>query len=123
MRTFSWLVIIMDITLLLLLWLYIYDLYIKDHFDDFEYTTHIFNSDEAVPIIGFGVLLNTGALIFIIRDARRKKREAVRESRESLISRNLKHAVRQDEIKELEEELESIVTRLEELRKTSEGGG
>ncbi len=119
MKIFYWLIIIMDITLILLLWLYIYDFYIQDRFDGFEYADHIFSSDEAIPVIGLGVLLNTGALIYALIDARRRK------SASDAVVESLRSAQRPDaeqrEILELEEDLEDVVERLDELR--SSGGG
>ncbi len=115
MKAFYWLIIIMDITLLVLLWLYIYDLYIQDRFDLTDYPSHIFQSDQAVPILGLGVLLNTGAIIYLIFNARRRREE----DRKRIVSANpryLENVADQDEIRELEDELENIVERLEELR-------
>ena len=65
MRILFWLIVLMDITLMGLLWLYIFDLYVRAPFDGLSYTGRIYNSDAAIPIIGLGVLLNTGAALFV----------------------------------------------------------
>jgi len=117
MKIFYWLIIIMDITLMFLLWLYIYDLYIQDRLDIVDYPSHVFQSDQAIPILGLGVLLNTGAIIYLIVDSRRRRREEDLEKIVSTDHRYLENVADQDEIKDLEDELEHIVNRLEELRK------
>jgi len=114
MKIFYWLIIIMDITLIVLLWLYIYDFYIQDRFDGFEYADHIFNSDEAIPVIGLGVLLNTGALIYALIDSRRRK-----VAPPAAADRPLSSDSGREEILNLERQLEGVVARLDELRKKS----
>ena len=117
MKIFYWLIIIMDITLMFLLWLYIYDLYIQDRLDIVDYPSHVFQSDQAIPILGLGVLLNTGAIIYFVVDGRRRRREEELEKIVSTDHRYLENVADQDAIKDLEDELEHIVERLEELRK------
>jgi len=117
MKIFYWLIILMNITLMVLLWVYIYDLYIQDHLDLIDYPSHLVQSDRAIPIIGLGVLLNTGAIIYFILDSRRRRRE---EELEKIISTDhhfLESVADQDAIKDLEDELEHIMAKLEELRK------
>ena len=118
MKIFYWLIIIMDITLIILLWLYIYDFYIQDRFNGFEYADHIFSSDEAIPVIGLGVLLNTGALIFAMFDSRRRRETPASEMEKP--RSELEKTGDQDEILKLEAELEEVVRRLDELRKSGE---
>ena len=118
MKAFYWLIIIMDITLMVLLWVYIYDLYIQDHWDITDYPSRLVQSDQAVPIIGLGIILNTGALIYFILDFRRRRRK---EKQDRILSNDhhfLEKVADQDMIKELEDELEHIVGQLEELRNT-----
>ena len=115
MKIFYWLIIIMDITLMILLWLYIYDFYIQDRYDGLEYADHIFNSDEAIPVIALGVILNTGALFYAMIDARRRKNET--RASVSPSAHQSDSAAGREEIRELEEELEQVVSRLDELRK------
>ena len=117
MKIFYWLIILMNITLMVLLWVYIYDLYLQDHLDLNDYASRLFQSDRAIPIIVLGVLLNTGAIIFFLLDFRRRRRE---EELEKIISTDhhfLESVADQDAIKDLEAELEHIVDRLEVLRK------
>jgi hypothetical protein len=117
MKIFYWLIILMNITLMVLLWVYIYDLYIQDHLDLIDYPSRLVQSDRAIPIISLGVLLNTGAIIYFILDFRRRRRE---EELEKIISTDhhfLESVADQDAIKDLEAELEHIVGKLEELRK------
>ncbi|MFH1038589.1 MAG: hypothetical protein V1789_07995 [PVC group bacterium] len=117
MKAFYWLIIIMDITLMFLLWLYIYDLYIQDRLDLADYPSHIFQSDQAIPILGLGVILNTGAIIYFIADTHRRRREEEKDMMTAKNPRYLENVADQNEIKELEDELEQIVERMEELRK------
>ena len=119
MRLFHWVIIVMDITLMLLLWLYIYNLYIQNRLNGLEYTSQFFRSDEAIPIIGLGVLLNTAALIYIVYDARRSRQLEAERKERAVLHGHLEEVEEQEEIKALEEELEKIVARLEELRKTA----
>jgi hypothetical protein len=118
MKIFYWLIIIMDITLMLLLWVYIYDLYIQDRLDIVDYPSHLVQSDRAIPIIGLGILLNTGAIIYFILDFRRRRRKEKQDRILSTDHRFLENVADQDTIKELEDELEHIVGQLEELRNT-----
>jgi len=108
----------MDITLIFLLWVYIYDLYIQDHLDIVDYPSHLVQSDRAIPIIVLGVLLNTGAIIYFILDFRRRRRKEKQDRMLSTDHRYLENVADQDTIKELEDELEHIVGQLEELRNT-----
>ncbi len=117
MKIFYWLIVIMNITLLLLLWLYIYNLYLQDHIPVYEYPSRIFQSDKSIPVIVLGVILNTAAIVMLVRDSRRRR--GAEEARRSsfLPPDRLRDIAEQDEIKDLEDQLEMIVERLEELRK------
>ena len=117
MKIFYWLIILMNITLMVLLWVYIYDLYLQDHLDFIDYPSHLVQSDRAIPIIVLGVLLNTGAIIYFIRDFRQRRREEELEKIISTDHRFIENIADQDAIRDLEDELEHIVARLEELRK------
>lgn len=111
MKAFYWLLIIMEITLIILLWVYISNFYFSGNFGDREYTSRLFYSDEAIPIIGLGVLFNTWAIIFMIREARLRS-----SSRRSLPSSRSRPG-RQEEIDDLEKEMESMIAHLEELKR------
>jgi|AntAceMinimDraft_17_1070374.scaffolds.fasta_scaffold81561_2 hypothetical protein len=117
MKIFYWLIILMNITLMVLLWVYIYDLYLQDHLDFIDYPSHLVQSDRAIPIIVLGVLLNTGAIIYFILDFRQRRREEELEKIISTDHRFIENVADQDAIRDLEDELEHIVARLEELRK------
>ncbi len=122
MKIFYWLIVIMNLTLLLLLWLYIYNLYLTDQIPVYDYPSRIFQSDKALPAIILGVILNTAAIVLLVRDARRR-RGGDRNMRPAYLSSDqLREIAEKDEIKELENRLERIVDRLEELR-TSHGAG
>ena len=110
MKAFYWLLIIMEITLIALLWIYIANLYFSSGFGDLEYPRRLFYSDEAIPIIGLGVLFNTWAILFMIREARLRKRpRPPRPSRSP--------SRRREEIDELEKEMELMIVRLDELKR------
>ena len=117
MKIFYWLIILMNITLMVLLWVYIYDLYLQDHLDFIDYPSHLVHSDRAIPIIVLGILLNTGAIIYFVLDFFRRRREDELEKIVSTDHRFIENMEDQDTIRELEDELEHIVVRLEELRK------
>ncbi len=110
MKAFYWLLVVMEITLIALLWIYISNFYFSGHFGDQEYSSQLFYSDEAIPIIGLGVLFNTLAIIFMIRDARLRRRP-----RSFSVTRS--PARRRDEINDMEKEMELLITRLEELKR------
>ena len=110
MKAFYWLLIIMEITLVALLWIYISNFYFSRSFADQEFTSRLFHSDEAIPIIGLGVLFNTWAILFMIREARLRKRP-----RSPRLSPS--QSARQEEIDDLEKEMESMIARLEELKR------
>lgn len=115
MRILFWLIVLMDITLMGLLWLYIFDLYVRAPFDGLSYTGRIYNSDAAIPIIGLGVLLNTGAIIMLLRESR-KARYAPPEPPAALSLSPFASASRESEIDDLEKELGRLIGRLEELK-------
>ncbi len=117
MKIFYWLIIIINLTLLLLLWLYIYNLYLQEQIPFYDYPSRVVQSDTAIPVIILAVILNTAAIVMFVRDSRRRKGEEA-EHRRALISPDYVYQVaEQDEIKDLEDQLERIVERLEELRK------
>ncbi len=116
MKIFYWLIAIMNLTLLLLLWLYIYNLYIQDQIPVYDYPARVFQSDKAIPAIVLGVILNTAAIVMLVRDARRRRGGAEASRPAFLLPGRLQQAAEQDEIKDLEAQLEKIVERLEELR-------
>ncbi len=107
----------MNITLMVLLWVYIYDLYLQDHLEFIDYPSHLVHSDRAIPIIVLGIILNTGAIIYFVFDYFRRRREDELEKIVSTDHRFIENMEDQDTIRELEDELEHIVVRLEELRK------
>jgi type VI protein secretion system component VasK len=117
MKIFYWLIVIMNITLLLLLWLYIYNLYLQDHIPVYDYPSRVFQSDAAIPFILLGVILNTAAIVMLVRDSRRRRGEEESRRRNFIPPNQLQEIAEQDEIKDLEDHLEQIVERLEELRK------
>jgi len=119
MKIFYWLIIIMDITLIVLLWVYISDLYLRDHLNGMEYTTHLIHSDQAIPIIGLGVLLNTGAIIYAIFDARKRRRREQEAAFRSPAPPGERELARQSEIEEMEKELQHVMEELEELRRST----
>ena len=119
MKIFYWLIIIMDITLIVLLWVYIFDLYLQDHLDGMEYTTHLFHSDQAIPIIGLGVLLNTGAIIYAVFDARKRKARKEQVARFASSPSGEKELARQSGIEGMEKELQHVMNELEELKKSA----
>jgi len=117
MKIAYWVIIIMNITLLLILWLYIYDVYIQRRFTGFEYATHIFHSDAAIPIIGLGVLLNTGALIYFLLSFRKGVRSQDIRYQRTVPPDELEKMSRVSEIRHLERELEEIRNALETLKR------
>ncbi|MDP8235583.1 MAG: hypothetical protein P9M08_04310 [Candidatus Erginobacter occultus] len=117
MKIFYWLIVIMNITLLLLLWLYIYNLYLQDHIPVYDYPSQVFQSDTAIPVIVLGVILNTAAIVLLVRDSRRRRGEEESRRRNFPPPDRLRDIAEQDEIKDLEDHLEQVVERLEELRK------
>jgi hypothetical protein len=108
----------MDITLMGLLWLYMFDLYVRAPFDGLNYTGHIYNSDAAIPIIGLGILLNTGAIIMLLRESR-KARLVHSETKTALPLAPFAEMARENEIDDLEKELGRLIGRLEELKQPS----
>jgi hypothetical protein len=110
MKVFYWLLAIMEITLIALLWIYISNFYFSEHFGDREYSRQLFYSDQAIPIIALGVIFNTWAILFMIRDARLR-------SRPPSSSASRSPSRRREEIDELEKELEVMIVRLEELKR------
>ena len=117
MKIFYWLIVIMNITLLLLLWLYIYNLYLQEHIPVYDYPSRVFQSDTAIPVIVLGVILNTAAIVMLVRDSRRRRGEEDSRRRNFPPPDRLREIAEQDEIKDLEDHLEQVVERLEELRK------
>jgi len=117
-RILFWLIVLMDITLMGLLWFYIFDLYVRAPFDGLNYTGRIYHSDAAIPIIGLGVLLNTGAIITLLREAR-KARPPAAETKPILSLNHFAQVSRDGEIDDLENELGRIIGRLDELKKPS----
>ncbi len=119
MKTAYWLIIIMDITLILVLWLYIHDVYIQRRYSGFEYATHIFHSDAAIPIIGLGVLLNTGALLYFLAGFKKSASERGRPRARFVPDEEIEKIGRQAEIEHLEEELKEIRETLDNLKQPS----
>ena len=122
MKIAYWLIIIMNITLLIILWLYIYDVYIQRKFTGLEYATHIFHSDAAIPVIGLGVLLNTGALIYFLMSFRKGVRSQRVWRKRAVPPKELEEMSRRTEIGYLERELEEIRNALEILKRPSSPG-
>lgn len=118
MKIFYWLIVIMNLTLLLLLWLYIYNLYLNDQIPVYDYPSRVIQSDKAVPAIVLGVILNTAAIVMLVRDSRRRRGTDESPRRAFSLSDHMQQVAEQDEIKELEDQLERIVERLEELRQS-----
>lgn len=118
MKIFYWLIVIMNLTLLLLLWLYIYNLYLSDQIPVYDYPSRIFQSDKAVPAIVLGVILNTAAIVMLVRDARRRRSAEGLPGSALPAPDRLRQIAEKDEIKDLEDQLEKIVERLEELRRS-----
>jgi len=117
MKIFYGLTIVMNITLIILLWVYIFDLYIQDRLNGFEYTSKLFHSDQAIPIIGLGIILNTGGILYAMIAARRQRLQEIQARGNSPSPRTTERVSRQAEIEVLEGELQHIKSRLEELRK------
>lgn len=118
MKIFYWLIVIMNITLLLLLWLYIYNLYLQNHIPVYDYPSRVFQSDKSIPVIVLGVILNTAAIVMLVRDSRRRRGGEEPRGAAYLPPDRLREVAEQDEIKDLEVQLELIGERLKELRKT-----
>jgi len=118
MKIFYWLIVIMNLTLLLLLWLHIYNLYIQDRIPVYDYPSRVLQSDKAIPAIVLGVILNTGAIVMLVRDARRRRGKGEAGRPDFPAPDDLRQIAERDEIKDLEDQLEKIVERLEDLRRS-----